>query len=114
MLKAVARAKPFVHCFGHIHEGWGAERVVWNDGVDAGEKETMEEFKMQGWERHVKKVEKVEVVENEIKEQRAVFVNGRDIKRGEQTLMVNAAIMDVGYSPVNAPFVVDLDLPVKG
>lgn len=103
-----------MHCFGHIHEGWGAEVVKWDDGVGAGEKETIEEFKTKGWKKCIQEVERVEVVEKEVKEKRAVFVDGRGIRRGEQTLMVNAAIMDVGYSPVNAPFVVDLDLPVKG
>lgn len=31
---------------------------------------------------------------------------------GEETLFVNAAIMDVNYKPVNAPWMVDLDLPI--
>jgi len=87
--------------------------VNWEDVLDAEEKETMEQFKTQGCERQVKEVERIEVVEKKVKEQRAVFVDGRGIRRGEQTLMVNAAIMDVGYSPVNAPFVVDLELPMK-
>lgn len=26
---AVARARPRLHCFGHIHEGWGARLVAW-------------------------------------------------------------------------------------
>lgn len=26
---AVARARPSIHCFGHIHEGWGAKLVTW-------------------------------------------------------------------------------------
>lgn len=86
---------------------------MWDDVADAAEKETTEEFKMQGWRRHIKEVERIEVVEKEVGEQRAVFVDGRGIRRGEQTLMVNAAIMDVGYSPVNAPFVVDLDLAIE-
>ncbi|CAD0084478.1 unnamed protein product [Aureobasidium vineae] len=113
LLKAVARAKPLVHCFGHIHEGWGAETVTWNDASEAEGKQTMEQFKAQGWKRHIKEVERVEVAEKDVKKQRAVFVDGNTIRRGEQTLLVNAAIMDVGYSPVNAPFVVDLDLPTK-
>ncbi|KAK4238661.1 Metallophosphoesterase domain-containing protein 1 [Achaetomium macrosporum] len=25
----VARARPKMHCFGHIHEGWGAKPVAW-------------------------------------------------------------------------------------
>lgn len=31
---------------------------------------------------------------------------------GESTLFVNASIMNVNYRPVNAPWVVDLDLPL--
>jgi len=29
LFAAVARARPRMHCFGHIHEGWGAEVVRW-------------------------------------------------------------------------------------
>ena len=28
---AVARARPRLHCFGHIHEGWGAKLITWRD-----------------------------------------------------------------------------------
>ncbi|KAJ8611367.1 hypothetical protein MRB53_038037 [Persea americana] len=28
--RAIARSKPRLHCFGHIHEGYGAERTVWS------------------------------------------------------------------------------------
>ncbi len=31
---------------------------------------------------------------------------------GEETVFVNAAIMTVAYEPCNAPWVLDLDLPV--
>lgn len=29
LLRAAMRSRPLLHCFGHIHEGWGAERVTW-------------------------------------------------------------------------------------
>ncbi|KAF2722246.1 Metallo-dependent phosphatase [Polychaeton citri CBS 116435] len=29
LLSAVAKMKPKLHCFGHIHEGWGARAVAW-------------------------------------------------------------------------------------
>ncbi|KAK4160308.1 Metallo-dependent phosphatase-like protein [Cladorrhinum sp. PSN259] len=29
LFAAVARARPFLHCFGHIHEGWGGKLVAW-------------------------------------------------------------------------------------
>lgn len=28
---AIARARPRLHCFGHIHEGWGAKMVTWRE-----------------------------------------------------------------------------------
>jgi hypothetical protein len=31
LFAAIARARPRLHCFGHIHEGWGAEVVTWGD-----------------------------------------------------------------------------------
>lgn len=31
---------------------------------------------------------------------------------GKDTLFVNASIMDVRYRPINAPWVVDLNLPL--
>ncbi|TIA46339.1 Metallo-dependent phosphatase, partial [Aureobasidium pullulans] len=118
LLKAVARAKPLIHCFGHIHEGWGAERVTWQDTPKREPQQTIQEFKDGGWEKSIKSVETVEVDKKEVMEQRAVYVDaskegGKEVIRGEQTLMVNAAIMDAEYHPVNAAFLVDVDLPLK-
>jgi Icc-related predicted phosphoesterase len=31
LMEAVQRAKPRLHCFGHVHEGRGAARVIWDD-----------------------------------------------------------------------------------
>lgn len=28
---AIARARPRLHCFGHIHDGWGAKMVTWRE-----------------------------------------------------------------------------------
>ena len=44
--------------------------------------------------------------EGEEKEERLV------VRHGESTFFVNASIMDVSYKPVNAPWVIDLDLPL--
>lgn len=116
LLRAVTRAKPLVHCFGHIHEGWGAEVVEWTD-KEGKKGEATQEWKEKGWERCVREVKQVDCKEQMVDE-RCVFVDGsqeggNEVKKGRQTLMVNAAIMDVGYDPVNAPFLVDLDLPLK-
>ncbi|EED19225.1 hypothetical protein TSTA_025420 [Talaromyces stipitatus ATCC 10500] len=33
---AVARAQPRLHCFGHIHESWGAKFVTWRRNIASG------------------------------------------------------------------------------
>lgn len=35
LFRALARARPQMHCFGHIHEGWGAKLVTWRDRTTA-------------------------------------------------------------------------------
>lgn len=36
LFRAVERARPRVHCYGHIHEAWGAYYGHWADAEDAG------------------------------------------------------------------------------
>ncbi|KAG5302956.1 hypothetical protein I7I50_02566 [Histoplasma capsulatum G186AR] len=31
LFTAIARSRPQMHCFGHIHEGWRAKTVIWSD-----------------------------------------------------------------------------------
>lgn len=33
LFQAVARAQPHLHCFGHIHEGWGGKLVTWRGNM---------------------------------------------------------------------------------
>lgn len=33
LFTAVWQARPRLHCFGHIHEGWGARMVTWRDSA---------------------------------------------------------------------------------
>lgn len=94
--KAVERCKPRIHCFGHIHEGWGAERMSWATA----------------------KTESKLPSKQSIWEQRAAYIDlskdgNEPLVWGEETLFVNASIMDLRYKPVNAPWLVDLDLPLK-
>ncbi|KAJ5142714.1 uncharacterized protein N7515_001501 [Penicillium bovifimosum] len=100
LLRAVRRARPRVHLFGHIHEGWGARRGVWDGDGEEGVR-----------------LEEVGTDEKEVLERRGAFVDvsaesERPLRVGEETLFVNASIMDVGYQARNAPWVVDLELPV--
>jgi predicted phosphohydrolase len=91
LLRAVSRARPRLHCFGHIHEAYGAKVIRWKDnrqliGADAIEAQFP---------------------------QRNVYPKSSNwsMEFGKDTLMVNAAIMNLQYRPTNAPWLVDLDLP---
>ncbi|PMD41333.1 ser/Thr protein phosphatase family protein-like protein [Hyaloscypha variabilis F] len=91
LLRAVSRARPRLYCFGHIHEAYGAKIITWKDD---------------------KNLIGAEAIENESSQ-----LNGYPdssnwpISCGKETLMVNAAIMNVRYKPANSPWLVDLDLP---
>lgn len=106
LLRAMRRCKPRLHCFGHIHEGWGAQKVLWAEGEELDVKKPME---------HVQCAKAVEVDEQRMSNQRAVYVDASrggdwEVVHGRETLMVNASIMNVRYRPVQGPWLVDLDL----
>ena len=93
ILQAVQRVRPLMHCFGHIHEGNGAMVQNWdgehlqqtNTGTDSGNR-----------------------LDNSYPQ--AIDCS---IRRSEQTLMVNAAIMDAKNQPVNKLWIVDLELTAE-
>lgn len=89
LLRAVSRARPKLHCFGHIHEANGMNLVKWKEqGIGASAIES--------------KSERFNLYPEAKK---------WDIRPGKETVMINAAIMDVSYQPTNSPWLIDLDLP---
>ncbi|CZT52275.1 related to metallophosphoesterase domain-containing protein 2 [Rhynchosporium secalis] len=90
-LRAVSRARPLLYCFGHIHEAYGCKLVTWKDEKKIGK----------------------EAIEKEDSQPNGYPGTSSDwpLKFGEETLMVNAAIMDFRNRPTNSPWLVDLDLP---
>jgi hypothetical protein len=109
LYRAVERARPALHVFGHIHEGYGARRVEWEGqpgslGSGSGSGRRREEEV--AWDRET------------VMEERCAYVDlssrsERPLRRGEETLFVNASVVNVEYKPLNAPWVVDLDLEVQ-
>jgi len=86
---AVREAKPKVHCFGHIHEGYGVQDVLWSSGTDGKDDSGADEMV------------------------RAVCKNSEEtVLAGAvgHTLLVNAAIMNHGEEENNRPWLVNLDL----
>jgi len=127
--KAVRRCRPLVHCFGHIHEGWGAVLKSWGleDGTEQEEEEeerassTSRAFEppappfyntnVANTARQGECPARVSSYEEQIR-QRSVYVDATGLKTGRETLFVNASIMTVRYRPLNAPWLVDVELPV--
>ncbi|KAF1944208.1 ser/Thr protein phosphatase family protein [Clathrospora elynae] len=105
LLRAARRCRPRLHCFGHIHEGWGAQKVQWNDSDEL-------DIKIGN---HFEVAHAIEVDNATMGEERAATVDisqGADnaVEFGKETLMVNASIMTVQYKPWNGPWLVDVHL----
>jgi hypothetical protein len=83
LMRAVSRAQPKLYCFGHIHEAYGMELVSWKDDKSLIGQTAVEE-----------KVAHKNEYPN---------ASSWSISHGEETLMVNAAIMDLKYKPTNSP-----------
>ncbi len=97
LLQALRRAKPRMHCYGHIHEGHGMKVVEWeSEAGGIGHLSDEEQGKSQG-----------QVESSNVYPEPQHF----SIVHGQQTLMVNAAIMNAKNKPTNAPWLVDLELP---
>lgn len=82
--EAVRQVKPKVHCFGHLHEGYGVQEVSWASSS----------------------TEEVGTVCRDSEGAVVVDSVGR-------TLLVNAAIMNHGEEDNNKPWLVKLDLGCK-
>ena len=92
LLRALGRARPRMHCFGHIHEGYGVKLMKW--ASEENERDNLPSGKQ----------------ERRLGNTYPEAIHLRSV-HGEQTLMVNAAIMDGKNQPVNVPWLVDLELP---
>ncbi|PLB55224.1 40S ribosomal protein S8e [Aspergillus steynii IBT 23096] len=95
LYRAAERAKPRLHVFGHIHEGYGARRFEWST--------------------HNRSM--IQCDETTAREERCAFVDvsestNSSLRVGKETLFINASVVTVEYEPVNAPWVVDLELPL--
>ena len=125
---AIARARPRLHCFGHIHEGWGAKLVTWRDQLT----ETPSHFTDIDNERSVI-VEKLSGFRqtrfDTVEIQREKLMKAEECRRnrccttthragdpnplefGKQTLFVNAAIEGTEEHPFQMPWLVEIELP---
>ncbi|KFA47834.1 hypothetical protein S40293_06444 [Stachybotrys chartarum IBT 40293] len=131
LFRAIHSARPKIHCFGHIHEAWGALLARWqtpaDDGrparyataVDADASRLVKTLAQLWPQRGVDDDEAVARKTRDLADMSearsiAVDLTGEEeaarVRAGEETLFVNAAIMDTGYWPSHLPWTVDVDL----
>jgi Calcineurin-like phosphoesterase len=102
LLRAVRRARPRLHCFGHIHEGYGAEVVTW--------KQNPSEADRNGASTSTSAV--IAGSHNPAPPLINQYPKPTDhaIAYGQQSLVINAAIMTGKNEPDNSPWLVDIEL----
>ncbi|KAI8299929.1 Metallophosphoesterase domain-containing protein 1 [Colletotrichum sp. SAR11_59] len=88
---SIRRTRPRLHCFGHVHEGYGAKAVRWRGKEKAANWATEAEPPFD--------------LSNATKGESGALIAGSE---GE-TLLVNAAIMDNQYDARNQALIVDLE-----
>lgn len=131
LFAAVARARPRLHCFGHIHPGWRARMVTWRDQLtetpshwtDIDNERSFVVEKLSGLRES--KSDAPEVKEEKLKktelcrQERCCTTSHCDgdadpLEYGKQTLFVNAATQGTEENPFQLPWLVDLELPRAG
>ena len=132
LFAAIARSRPRLHCFGHIHESWGAKLVTWKNRtlvsdlpshfthIDNDRSVVIE--KLSGLQ--LSKIDDPEVrEEKERKGERyaserccstshsAENSTAHPLRPGSQTLFVNAALEGSDGRLSQFPWLVEIDLP---
>lgn len=128
LFAAVARAKPLIHCFGHVHEDWGAKLMQWREKLS--EKPSLVTDIDHYYTRVVEDLSTLEPTlydSAETMEGKAETLGGYRLKRycnayccsdgqvrqkrNSQTLFVNAAMKCAEKGTFHLPWLVSVDLP---
>lgn len=88
-LNALRRTKPMLHCFSHIHEGYGAQTVVWDDKIASTDTVNVKPAKIEKTHRW-----------------NTVYKS----EDTDETLAINASIQGENGAFCNAPWLVILPL----
>ncbi|KAI1215153.1 ser/Thr protein phosphatase family protein [Annulohypoxylon truncatum] len=135
LFDAIARARPKLHCFGRVHEQWGAELVTWREERRGAQEELTRDNAVDGeLSAVVKSLADMRISVADLKDEgqgkvrerkrceRRGYVLASLARGGEggerdgaQTLFVNAAIEGRTSGgrdmPRHLPWVVEIDLP---
>ncbi len=127
LFAAVARTRPVLHCYGHIHEAWGAKLVTWRENVSntpshfsdidndksvlIGDLKRLNPSKLDDDEAVQAKAKKVEAyAKDRCFRTSHCTRDEHPLERGRQTLFVNASIEGDEKQPMQLPWLVDLEL----
>lgn len=92
LFTAVAQARPKMHCFGHIHESWGAKAVAWNDDIPEGQPLTRVNAINNSESTTLHSPSDIRAAEGENLPTCKIELDSFEV--GRQTLFVNAALAD--------------------
>ncbi|KAL3481770.1 Metallo-dependent phosphatase-like protein [Aspergillus californicus] len=108
LFEAIARVRPRMHCFGHIHEGWGAKVVGWRRKIS----ETPSHFTDvdNGRSTVIGKLSQI-TPNTQIVQTSHCRGDQVPLEAGTQTLFVNAALEGTHDCPIHPLWQIDLDLP---
>ena len=138
LFAAIEKARPKLHCFGHVHQGWGAKLVAWRDpntitAID-GSLSSDQHSTPASHLTHIdnNQSQLIETLasltasrfdtEEDIKQKEEKLQTYRKARvcearceddKGANTLFVNAAIQGQGEGPdaFHLPWVIDIKLP---
>ncbi|KAJ5609002.1 hypothetical protein N7528_009569 [Penicillium herquei] len=112
LFEAIARARPRMHCFGHIHEGWGAKLVTWRrkPSPKPSHLTDIDNEKSILIERLSTIRPRVKEISTEYFSTSHSFTDPTPLEWGSNTLFVNAAIQGARSLPIQPAWIVDLDL----
>ncbi|KAK2050155.1 Metallo-dependent phosphatase [Colletotrichum somersetense] len=129
LFDAIARARPQLHCCGHIHESWGAKMVTWNENpaeepTGTGEDDlresaviaTLRDFKSLPTDSTEETARKRQFVKQSSLARCCEVSLCQDhrhpLEFKSRTLFVNAAIQGApGEAALHYPWMIDIDLP---
>jgi predicted phosphodiesterase len=110
LFKAVARSRPRMHCFGHIHEGWGAKIITWRRNISDNPSHLTD---IDNGSSTV--IAKLSQITPGVGIQQSTTSHCAEdpipLKGGSQTLFVNAAFEGTEGVLSQPPWLIDIELP---
>lgn len=106
LFETIARSRPRMHCFGHIHEGWGAKLVTWRKKVSQKPSHLTDIDNGNS----VRIANLFTMASQSFSSTSHCSEDQHPLKYGFQTLFVNASIEGAGDFRTQTPWLVDLEL----